>query len=51
MFENKLGAERDMWELVVEKANGWILFSGLLSSIQSTDVDRLRDLAREVLGA
>jgi hypothetical protein len=48
MFESKLGAERDMWELVVEKANDWI--SGL-SSVQSTDMDKLRDLAREVLGA
>jgi len=47
LFESKLGAERDTWELVVEKANDWI--SGL-SSVQSADVDKLRDLAREVLG-
>jgi hypothetical protein len=45
MFESKLGAERDTWELVVEKANSWL--SGLS---WNTDVDKLRDLAREALG-
>ena len=49
MFKSKLGSERDMWELVVEKAKHWI--DGLLSSVQSADVGRLRGLAREVLGA
>ena len=48
MFESKLGSERDMWELVVEKANDWI---SELSSVQSSDVDKLRVMAREMLGA
>ena len=48
LFENKLGGEKDMWELVVEKANDWM--SGL-SSVQTTYVAELKRLAGEMLGA
>jgi hypothetical protein len=48
LFENKLRGEKDMWELVVEKANDWM--SGL-SSVQTTYVAELKRLAGEMLGA
>ena len=48
LFENKLGSEKEMWELVVEKASDWM--SGL-PSVQTTYAAELKRLAGEVLGA
>ena len=47
MFESRLGAERDMWELVVEKVNDWVYGVSLVE--KGVDVEGLRELAREVL--
>jgi len=48
MFEGKLKGEKEMWELVVEKARSWILG---LTTFGKMDVERLEVLAGEVLGA
>jgi hypothetical protein len=45
VFEGKLAGEAEMWELVVEKARGWI--TGL--SAGDENVKRLERLAGEVL--
>ena len=47
-FEIQLKSEKEMWELVVEKARDWI--SGI-EHIAKVDLDKLEALTKEVLGA
>jgi hypothetical protein len=46
-FESQLAGERDVWELVVDKANAWIVRT---VGEASEDVNVLKALAAEVLG-
>jgi hypothetical protein len=48
VFEGKLMSEKEIWELVAEKARDWI---STLAAVQKKDVENLESLAREVLGA
>jgi hypothetical protein len=48
MFEMRLGGERDVWELVVEKAKAWMRVA---AGVGYGDVERSGGLVGEVLGA
>lgn len=47
MFERKLAAEKDVWELVVEKAKLWV---AELDGLKGEDLKKLEMLAGEVRG-
>jgi hypothetical protein len=47
MFERKLAAEKDVWELVVEKARAWM---AELVGVGYNDVERSGELVGEALG-
>jgi hypothetical protein len=47
MFETKLEAEKEIWELVAEKAKTWV---ASLEGLKGEDLKHLETLAREVCG-
>jgi hypothetical protein len=47
-FENLLSGEREMWELVVLKANKWVLDTGSVLGVEG--LKKLKGLAMQVLG-
>ena len=46
MFERKFAREREMWELVVDKAKGWMFG---LDGVQYEDVERSKKLVDDLL--
>lgn len=46
LFETQLVGERNVWQLVVDKAKAWLQESGI---VNDTDVQELEMLAKEVL--